>query len=83
MPLNGLLCYFVSRIVECGEVSSLAAYEFSPEAADPLPDFPDDLTKGDLDLTDKRRILDLAVKLKDEGNLLFKVINSPEINMFI
>jgi len=60
------------RIVECGELSSLDEYEFRPEAADPLPDFPDDLPKGDLDLTDKAKILDLAVKIKDEGNLLFK-----------
>jgi len=33
------------RIVECGELSSLDEYEFRPEAADPLPDFPDDLPK--------------------------------------
>jgi len=60
------------KVIECGELASLSDYGLRPDEADPLPDFPDDLEQGDLKLSDKRRILDLAVKIKDEGNLLFK-----------
>ena len=61
-------------MIDCGELHSLSDYGIRPDEADPLPDFPEDLEQGDLLLSDKRQILDLAVKIKDEGNLLFKVI---------
>ena len=74
MKLIFFLSPHIDRVIECGELPSLSDYELKSDAADPLPDYPEDLEQGELKLTDKRRILDLAVKIKDEGNLLFKVI---------